>query len=121
MTVKIDSNLSSKEGYAVNFDATDDLVVNLASDQTLPSYILEEGANGATNETVGTIAVGWQTKAKLGETVTAGKFLVPKADWTWEIGDAAWERYGCIAIENWASGDLILVQVAQGELEASDA
>jgi len=121
-TVRIDTNLSDKEGYAVVFDTTDDNVVNIASDQTLPPFVLEEGANGATTETVGTIALpGSITKFKLGETVAAGKLLVPTATATWEIADAAGERYGGIALENGTSGDIIMGVVVLGEVEASDA
>ena len=122
LTVRIDTNLSGKEGYAVNFDATDDLVVNLASDQTLPPFVLIEGADGSTTETTGTIAlIGSIVKVKLGENVTAGKFLVPTASGTWEIADAAGERYGVVAIENGSSGDLALGMVTLGEVEATDA
>lgn len=122
MTVRIDSNLANKEGYAVNFDATDDLVVNLASDQTLPPFVLIEGADGSTTEAEGTIALpGSVVKIKLGENATAGKFMVPTASGTWEIGDAAGERYGVILLENGSSGDLALGVVSLGEIEASDA
>ena len=121
MTVRIDSDLSNKEGYAVNFDATDDLVVNLASDQSLPPFVLLEGANGATTEATGTIALpGSVVKVKLAENATAGKFLVPNTG-KWEVGDAAGERYGCIALENGSTDDLIMAVVALGEIEASDA
>jgi len=122
LTVIIDSNLTSKEGYAVNFDATDDFVVNLAADQTLPPFVLLEGADGSVTATVGTIALpGSVVKVKIGETATAGKFLVPTATGTWEVGDAAGERYGVILLENATLGDLALGVVQLGELEASDA
>jgi len=57
LTVRIDTNLADKEGYAVNFDATDDFVVNLATDQTLPPFVLMEGADGSVTPTTGTIAL----------------------------------------------------------------
>lgn len=121
-TVRIDTDLSDKEYYFVNFDTTDDNVVNLAADQTLPAYILIEGVDGSSTESIGTIALpGTVTKVKLGETVTAGKFLVPTATGTAEIADAAGERYGAVAMENGASGDIIKVVCAIGEVEASDA
>lgn len=121
-TVRIDTNLTDKEYHFVNFDTTDDNVVNIASDQTLPPYILCEGGNGSTNETVGTIALpGSRTKLKISEAVTAGKFLVPDANGQGEIGDAAGERYGAIALENGASGDIIEVVSVLGEIEATDA
>lgn len=121
-TVRIDTDLSDKEYYFVNFDTTDDNVVNLASDQSLPAYILLEGADGSSSEKVGTIALpGSVVKVKLGEAVTAGKYLVPTATGTAEIADAAGERYGAIAMENGASGDIIQVVAALGEVEASDA
>lgn len=122
LTVRIDTDLSDKEGYAVNFDATDDLVVNLATDQTLPPFVLMEGADGSVTPTTGTIALpGSVVKVKLGENATAGKFMVPTGTGTWEIGDAAGERYGVILLENGSSGDLALGVVQLGELEASDA
>lgn len=122
MTVRIDTNLSSKEYYFVNFDATDDNVVNLATDQTLPCFILLQGADGSSTEKVGVIALpGAVTKLKLAEAVTAGKFLVPTASGTAEIANAAGERYGAIALENGALGDIIRVVAQLGEVEASDA
>ena len=122
LSVHIDSDLSGKEGYAVNFDTTDDLVVNLATDATLPSYVLIEGADGSTDATVGTIALpGSVAAVKLAEAATAGKHLVPTAASKWEVADAAGERYGCIALTNGAADDMILAVVALGEVEASDA
>jgi hypothetical protein len=122
MTVRIDTDLASKEYHFVNFDVTDDNVVNLAVDQSLPPYILLEGYDGSAGERVGSVALpGSITKLKLGEAVTSGKFLVPTASGTGEIADSAGERYGAIALENGASGDIIRVVVAIGEVEASDA
>ena len=121
-TVRIDTDLSGKEYYFVNFDTTDDNVVNLATDQTLPCYVLLEGADGSSTETVGTIALpGTVTKLKLAEAVTAGKFLVPTAAGQAEVADAAGERYGAAALENGAAGDIIKVVCVLGEVEASDA
>lgn len=120
-TVRIDSNLSGKENHFVNFDATDDNVVNIASDQTLPSFILLEGADGSSTEASGTVALLGTAKLKISEAVTAGKYLVPDANGQGEIADAAGERFGAVALENGASGDKILVLLCTGEVEASDA
>lgn len=122
MTVRIDTNLSGKEYYFVNFDTTDDYVVNLAADQSLPCFILEEGADGSSAEKVGTIALpGSVTKVKLAEAAAAGKFLVPTAAGEAEVADAAGERYGAVALENGTTGDIIRVLCVLGEVEASDA
>jgi len=120
-TVKIDTNLSGKEYYFVDFDASDDDVVNLANDQTLPPFVLVEGADGSSTPTTGTIVLKGVTKLKINETVTAGKFLVPTAAGLGEIGDAAGERYGAIALAGGVQNDIIPVLAIQGELEASDA
>lgn len=122
MTVRIDTNLADKEYYFVNFDATDDNVVNLAADQSLPPFILWEGADGSTNEKVGSVLIpGAIGKLKIAEAVTAGKFLVPTAAGLGEVADAAGERYGAIALENGAANDIIRVVVVIGEVEATDA
>lgn len=122
MTVRIDTNLASKEYYFVNFDTTDDMVVNIAADQSLPPFILMEGADGSTTEKVGAVALpGCVAKVLLAEAVTAGKFLVPTATGTAEVADAAGERYGAVALENGAAGDIIRVVTVLGEVEATDA
>ena len=122
LTVRIDTNLSGKEYYFVNFDATDDGVVNLAADQSLPCFILWEGVDGSAGEKTGSILLpGSVGKVKLAEAVTAGKFLVPTASGDAEVADSAGERYGCVALENGSTGDIIRVVCQLGEVEASDA
>lgn len=122
MTVKIDSNLEDKEYHFVTLDTTDDLVVNLATGPTLVPWILEEGANGATEEKLGAVALpGSVTKLKLAEAVTANKFLTSDANGQAEVCDAAGERYGAMALEGGAAGDIIRAVVVFGEVEDSDA
>lgn len=120
-TVRIDSNLSGKENLFVNFDATDDNVVNLATDATLPLFVLSEGADGSSTEASGTVILLGTAKVKAGEAITAGKFLTADANSEAVVCDAAGERYGAVALENAADGDLVKVLLCVGEVEASDA
>lgn len=119
-----DSDLVGKAYHFVAFDVTDDEIVNLAETQALPPYILlddGEVAGTATAPVEVSIVVAGRTKLKISETVAAGKFLVPGTGGLGEVGDAAGERYGAVALENGSANDIISVLVVQGELEASDA
>lgn len=118
-----DTDLSNKEYHFVNFDTTDDEVVNLATGATLPPFILQDSALGsASNPLPVSVAINGRTKLKLGAGgATAGKFLVPDSNGAGVVGSAAGHRYGAIALENGVEGDFIGVAAVQGELEASDA
>lgn len=121
-TVIIDTNLADKEYYFVVQDQTDENVFNIASDQSLPPFILLEGANGSSEAKRGVIALpGSRTKLKISETVAPGKFLVPDASGLGEVADAAGERYGAIALTPGVANDIIEVVCVLGEVEASDA
>lgn len=74
-TKKINTNLSSKEQYLVNINTSDDAYIALAAGATLPLFVLKEGADGSSTETVGTIVLFGPTKVKLGGTVTPGAHL----------------------------------------------
>jgi hypothetical protein len=121
LTKKVATDLSAKQYHFVNISTSDDAYIVAATDQTLPCFILQEGVDGSTTETIASIAIAGVTQLKIAETVAPGKFLVPTASSTGEVADAAGERYGCIALGAGVANDIIPVLVVFGEVEASDA
>lgn len=114
-TVRIDSNLSAKEKYLVTLDTTDDAVANLASAATSPVFVLVEGADGSSNEAVGTIALpGAIVKVKAGGTITAGAKITANASGLGIVTTTDTNNYAGIAWENAASGDEFLMIVSPG-------
>jgi len=63
-SVRIDTDLSDKEYYAVDFDGTDRNVVNNVADGNTQGFILVTAGDGSTNETTGVIVV-WTNKSKI--------------------------------------------------------
>jgi len=118
-SVVIDTDLSDKEYYFVNFDGTDQGVVNIASAATSQPFILLEGADGSSTETVGTIVTGGKTKLKTGGNITQGAFLTSDANGAAVATTTDDQFYGAIALENGASGDIIAVKAIQGTLSGS--
>lgn len=59
--------------------------------------------------------------AKVSEAVTLGKYLTPTAAGKLEVCDAAGEDFLARALGTWTTDDLAEVQLAFGEVEASDA
>lgn len=117
-TVRIDSDLSDKEYYAVDFDGTDRNVVNLVADGDTQGFLLETAGDGSTNETTGTIIISGRTKAKLVGTVAAGDHLRPSTGGAL-IKNVTDTKFSCaIALEAGVSGDLISVKAMQGSLAA---
>jgi hypothetical protein len=116
LTVRMDSDLSAKAGYAVDFDGTDDNVVNLVEDGATQAYILEEGTDGSATESVGVIVVSGRTTAKTAGVVNAGDPLVPTTAGALIKATVDTEYICAVALENGASGDIIQVQAVQGTL-----
>lgn len=71
-SVICDTDLSAKQYYIVNFDTSDDNVVNLAAAALLMPFVLVEGKDGSTTAQAGVIAYGGRAKVILGGTVGAG-------------------------------------------------
>ena len=120
LTVRIDSNLTDKEGYLVTWDTTDDLVVNIAAAATAPLEVLLEGANGATTETTGTIALaGSIVKVKSGGAISAGDRITSDSAGKGVATTTDKQHYAGIAIENAASGDIFMMKVTPGMVSAT--
>lgn len=117
-TVRIDSNLSDKTGYAVSLDATDFPVVNLLAAATSVPFVLLEGADGSATATTGTIVTAGRTQVKLGGTVAPGDKLTATTNGVWIKTTTAGNNFGAISEEVGASGDFISVLVAQGMVAA---
>ena len=113
-TVKIDTDLSGKTGYAVSLDTTDDGVVNLLAAATSVPFVLLEGADGSTTETVGTIVISGQTEVKVGGAVAPGDKLTATTGGEWIATTTDTNNYGAIALETGADGDMIAVSVERG-------
>ncbi len=118
LTVVIDTDLSDKSYYAVKFDATDDDVVNEATDGTKPSFVLLDDGDGSTTPLNGSMVIGGTTYAKLGGTVAAGDFLMPTSGGKWVVATDG-NYYGCQALRGGVSNDEIPVKVIGGYLETT--
>ena len=117
LTVRIDTNLSSKEGYLVTMDTTDDLVVNLAAAATSSLFVLEQGADGSSAETVGVIALpGSVTKVKAGGAISAGDKITSDGNGAGIATITDKNNYAGFALENAANGDMFLMLVLPGTL-----
>jgi len=115
-SVRMDSDLSAKAGHAVDFDATDENVVNLVEDGATQAFILDEGNDGSSVETVGVIAISGRTIAKLLGTVVAGDPLVPTTGGALIKATVDTEYVCANALQSGVSGDEIEVEANQGTL-----
>lgn len=114
-TVRIDSDLSAKEKYLVTLDTTDDGVVNLAAGATAPLHVLIEGADGSSNEAVGTVATpGAYVKVKAGGSISAGDKITSDGSGKGIATTTDTNHYAGTAWENAASGDEFIMEVAPG-------
>lgn len=120
-TVQIDTNLSASAFRAVAFDSSDENVVNLATDGSDPSFVLVfggESVGSASNVVDGVIATAGQFLAKAGASIDQGDYLMPTTGGAW-IPVTSTNYYGCQALENAASGDVIRVRIESGYFEAA--
>ena len=116
-TVRIDSDLSAKTNYLVTLDGTDDLVVNLAAAATAPVFVLIEGTNGSSSESVGTIALaGCIVRVKAGGGITAGDKITSHTNGTGIATTTDKQYVAGIAMENASSGDEFLMMVAPSQV-----
>lgn len=114
LTQTCDSNLSAKDGYAVNLDTADDLNVDLAADSSKFPFPLVEGNDGSTAKADAVIAVSGGAQVKCGAAVLPGDKLTATTDGRWIPTTSNGEHYGAIAVVSGAANDLIPVIVAQG-------
>jgi hypothetical protein len=115
-TVRIDSDLSDKEYYAVDFDGTDRNVVNLVADGDTQGFILITAGDGSSTPTTGVIVLSGPTKAKIVGTVAAGDPLRPSTGGAL-IKNVTDTKYNCAtALEAGVTGDVIRVMANQGTL-----
>lgn len=116
MTVRIDSDLSAKAYHVVDFDSSDENVVNLVEDGNTQGFILIEGFNGSSNEVVGAIVLSGRTKVKIVGTVAAGDPLIPSTGGAC-IKNTVDTKFTCAtALEAGVTGDIISVEAIQGTL-----
>ena len=118
-TITMDSNLASKEGYAVKLDATDDNNVDLAETAAAVPFVLQDCGNGLSAKYTGSIALSGRVKVKLGGTVAPGDKLVPTTGGVWIKTTTDKDNYGAIAMQIGASGDLCEALVVQGMISAT--
>ena len=119
-TITMDTDLTDKEGYAVNLDTTDDNNVNLAAGATLfPFVLLDGGVGTASADYDGSIALSGRTKVKLGGTVAPGDKLTSDGNGKWITTVTDKNHYGAIALQIGAANDLIEALVVQGLVSAT--
>jgi hypothetical protein len=117
-TVVIDTNLSGKVYHFVNYDATDQNVVNLATDGSAIPYVLAEASDGSGTPTVGTIVNSGMFKVKLAGSVDAGQPLMPTTGGAAIVATTN-NKYGAIAAEPGVSGDIIQATCERGVFYAA--
>lgn len=113
-TITMDSDLSSKEYFAVNLDATDELNVDIAADATKFPFVLIEGFDGSSAKKEGTIALSGRVKLKAGGTIAPGDKLTSDANGKWVTTTTDTDHYGAIALEIGAANDVIEALAVQG-------
>lgn len=113
-TVTMDSDLSAKEMFAVNMDATDDDNVNLAADASAIPFVLIDGEDGSSAKADGSIALSGRTKVKLGGTVAPGDKLTADSVGKWIATVTDTDHYGAIAMQIGVANDVIEAKISQG-------
>lgn len=114
VTVAIDTDLSNKEYYLVNFESTGDKVVNLATDATAFPFVLAEGMDGSVTPGKGTVVIAGHVKLKIGGTVAAGDKLTSNGSGLAITTVTNLQHYGFIALEDGSANDIIDALVAPG-------
>jgi len=115
-SVRIDTDLSDKEYYAVDFDGTDKNVVNSVADGSTQGFLLITAGDGSSTETAGVIVLKGRTKAKLVGSVAAGDPLVPSTGGALIKATVDTEYIIANALEDGVTGDIIAVEANQGTL-----
>lgn len=113
-TVTMDSDLSAKDGYAVNLDTTDDNNVNLAADATKFPFVLIDGGDGSSADYNGAIVISGRTIVKLGGTVAPGDKLTSDGNGKWITTVTDKQHYGAIALQIGVANDEVEVSVERG-------
>ena len=113
-TVSIATDLSAKQGYLVNLDATTYGLVALATDATKFPYPLVDGKDGSVTAATGAIAVGGECRVKIGGTVTVAAALTSDGNGKGIACTTEGQLYGAVALENGVADDIITVKVTQG-------
>lgn len=114
ITKKVESDLSAKQYYLVNIDATDEELIVLASGVTETPFVLQEGVDGSVADGQAAIAVGGTTKVKLGGTVAPGDLLTSDGSGKAIATTSNGNFYGLVALEIGVANDIILAKVSQG-------
>lgn len=118
-SVRTATDLSAKENYFVKLDTSNEGEVVLTEDAAAMPFPLVDGADGSVTEATCAIAVGGETKLKLGGSVNAGQPLTASTGGVAIATTTNKDMYGAIALENGASGDVINVLVRQGFVSAT--
>lgn len=115
-TVQTVTDLTDKNYFFANLSTVTDQLVALAADATKIPWILQDAPLGtASVPASASIAVNGVTKLKLGASAVAvGDRLTADSDGKGVPTTTSTNKYGAIAMENGAAGDIIAVRVAQG-------
>jgi hypothetical protein len=116
-SVRIASNLSGKEGYAVGF--TDDNTVALLEAATSIPFILIEGIDGSSEAGTGTILLTGSYPVKLGGSVAQGDKLTATTGGVWITTVTDKNNFGAIATADGASGDRLEAIASVGMISAT--
>jgi hypothetical protein len=112
-TMCCDSDLSAKEGFAVNFDTADEGNVDLATNSTKFPFILLEGNDGSAKDNLVTVILSGVGVVKLGDTVLPGAALTSDGNGKWIPTTGAGECVGAIAIDGGVLNDEIAALAVQ--------
>lgn len=113
-TVVLDSDLDGKQYTFVDFDGTDENVVNATADAATQMFVLLNAADGSTTATEGSVAVGGSARITLGGTVAQGDYLTATTAGVAIKTTTDGDYYGAVALQSGVTGDVVPCRVVQG-------
>lgn len=117
VSVESSGDLSAGQYFAVKLDSNGRAVLCGANDKALG---ILQNAPTALGETA-QVRIAGVSLLKVSEAVVLGNYLTPTSAGKGEVADAAGENYFARALGTYTTDDLADVQLAWGEVEASDA
>lgn len=111
LTVKIDTNLASKQYFLVNFE-TDESVVNLATDATKIPFVLQDDGDGSSTAKTGSIITAGRVLVKVGGSVNAGDSCTSNGSGQGIAASSAGQKCAGVFLQGGASGDLVPMLIA---------
>lgn len=114
---KADGAIAKGRAVKIGSDREHVVVCSANSDKAIG---IAQSASSAAEEKIEIALPGGGAKALAGESITAGKYLVPASDGDLEQANAEGDPVIAIAMEDAAAGDLFAVEVCIATAHAAD-